>query len=78
MGYHAARQGSSWSIGHYSKVTPSGSGVLNINSGPVSGRISRKSPVRCPAGLLTESDRTNILANDRISEMKNEKKTTKM
>ena len=35
----------------------------DVKSGPVSDRISEK----CPVGLLMESGRTNILANDRIS-----------
>ena len=42
-------------------------GVPDIKSGPVLGQISEKCPVGYPAGLLTESGRTNIQANKRVS-----------
>ena len=43
--------------------------VQDIESGPVSGRISEKCPVWYPAGFLTELGRTNIFANDGISQI---------
>ena len=45
-------------------------GALDIKSNPVSGRISENCPVRYPAGLLTESNRTSISDKFHNSRMK--------